>query len=114
MTPERFTWLVLSDGSERKLYRVTAAADRAPLRYTLSAKATGLSLDKDDFLAWFVTRTRGTTAFVQSEPLPIALQPLIDWSGAPPALAPGMLRPVAGTGETVAGGGMLASGRPSR
>src|SRR6185437_14912606 len=111
VTPERFTWLVLSDGAERKLYRVTAASDRAPLRYTLSAKATGLSLDKDDFLAWFVARTRGTTAFVQSEPLPIALQPLIDWSGAPPALAPGMLRPVAGSGETVAGGGMLAAGQ---
>jgi hypothetical protein len=110
-SPERFAWLVLSDGSERKLYRVTAAADRAPLRYTLSAKATGLSLDKDDFLKWFVDRTRGTTAFVQSEPLPTALQPLVDWSGAPPALGPGMLRPVAGSGETVAGGGMLASGQ---
>ncbi|MBN9559408.1 MAG: putative baseplate assembly protein [Alphaproteobacteria bacterium] len=110
-SPERFAWLVLSDGSERKLYRITAAADRAPLRYTLSAKATGLSLDKDDFLKWFVDHTRGTTAFVQSEPLPIALQPLIDWSGAPPALASGMLRPVAGSGEAVAGGGMLASGQ---
>ncbi len=109
--PERLTWLVLSDGSQRNLYRVTAASDRAPLRYTLSAKATGLKLDKDDDLQWFVARTRGTTAFVQSEPLPIALQPLIDWSAAPPALGPGMLRPVAGSGELVAGGGMLASGQ---
>ncbi|HEX3350154.1 MAG TPA: hypothetical protein VHS58_18850, partial [Acetobacteraceae bacterium] len=109
--PERFTWLVLSDGTTRKLYRVNGASDRAPVRYTLSSKATGLSLDTDVFLPWFVQRTRETTAFIHSEPLAIALQPLIDWTGAPPALGPGMLRPVASTSETVAGGGMLVSGQ---
>ncbi len=109
--PERFTWLVLSDGRERRLYGVQAAADRAPLRYTLSAKATGLRLDRDDYLAFFVARTRATTAFIDSEPLVIAPQPLTDWAGAPPNLGPGMLRPVAGSAETVAGGAMLAAGQ---
>jgi hypothetical protein len=109
--PERFTWLVLSDGKERRLYRVLAAADRAPLRYTLSSKATGLRLDRDDYLAWFVARTRATTAFIDSEPIAIAPQPLIDWTGAPPNPGPGMLRPVAGSGETVVGGAMLIAGQ---
>ncbi|HYM73663.1 MAG TPA: putative baseplate assembly protein [Stellaceae bacterium] len=109
--PERFTWIVLSDGKERRLYRALAAADRAPLRYTLSSKATGLRLDRDDYLAWFVARTRLATAFIDSAPLAIALQPLIDWAAAPPSLGPGMLRPVAGSGETVAGGATLAAGQ---
>ena len=52
-SPERFTWLVLSAGKERRLYQVLAAADRAPLRYTLSSKATGLKLDRDDYLRLF-------------------------------------------------------------
>jgi hypothetical protein len=110
--PERFTWIVLTDGKQRRLYRALAAADRAPLRYTLSAKATGLKLDRDDYLPWFIARTRLTTAFIDSEPLAIAAQPLIDWSGAPPSLGAKMLRPVAGTGETVQGGAMLLGGQP--
>ena len=109
--PERFTWAVLSAGRERRLYQVLAAADRAPLRYTLSAKATGLKLDHDDYLAYFVARTRLTTAFVQSEPLPIAPQPLMAWTNGPPSLAPGMLQPIAGSGVTVQGGALLAAGQ---
>ncbi|HTW25836.1 MAG TPA: putative baseplate assembly protein [Acetobacteraceae bacterium] len=121
--PERFAWLVLSRAGSRlsrrrraagqhpppirRLYRILAAADRAPLRYTLSAKATGLTLDADAGVADFVTVTRAVTAFVQSEPLAIAEQPII---GALDgfALGPGALTPVAGSGMTVLGGGQLA------
>lgn len=109
--PERFSWVVLTSNRERHLYRILAAADRAPVRYTLSAKATGLSLDTDDALPWFVARTRRTTVFIGSEPLAIVEQPLIDWPSGPGILGPGMLRPVAGSGETVVGGGLLESGR---
>ena len=94
----------------RQLYRVMSAADHAPLRYTLSAKATGLLLDTDTGLAAFVHDTRGTTAFVQSEPLVVPEQPIVDaFEGH--ALGPGMLTPVAGSGMTVLGGGMLAAGQ---
>jgi hypothetical protein len=109
--PERFSWVVLSSGTERRLYAILAAADRAPVRYTLAAKATGLSLDTDDGLPWFVAHTRQTTVFIGSEPLTIVSQPLLDWPNTPPALGPGMLRPVAGTAETVTGGGWLVSGQ---
>jgi hypothetical protein len=94
----------------RQLYRVLATADRAPLRYTVSAKATGLTLDSDTGLADFVADTRGTTAFVQSEPLTISEQPIVDaFDGH--ALGPGMLTPVAGTAMTILGGGTLAPGQ---
>jgi hypothetical protein len=94
----------------RRLYRVLTTADRAPLRYTVSAKATGLGLDTDTGLAEFVAGTRGTTAFVQSEPLTIPEQPIVDaFDGY--ALGPGMLTPVAGTGMTIVGGGTLAAGQ---
>ena len=99
---------------ERRLYRVLAAADRAPLRYTLSAKATGLTLDtRLSGSRGSSPRTRLTTVFIGSEPLAIAPQPLIDWRAPhrPGSLAPGMLRPVAGSGETVAGGAMLVAGQ---
>lgn len=110
-SPERFTWLVLSAGKERRLYQVLAAADRAPLRYTLSSKATGLKLDRDDYLPYFVARTRLTTVFIDSEPLAIAPQPLIAWSAGPPNLAPNMLQPITGAGVTLAGGALLATGQ---
>jgi hypothetical protein len=119
--PERFSWLVLSRGRQpraghpprpfRRLYRITAAADRAPLRYTLSGKATGLNLDTDERLAGFVAVTRETTAFIQSEPLTIAEQPIVVAQIDGHALGPGMLKPVYGTAETVLGGGTLAAGQ---
>ena len=109
--PERFCWVVLTDGKERQIYRVLAADDRAPLRYTLSAKATGLALDRDGYLDRFVRRTRSTTVFLGSTPLAVATQPLVSWANAPPALAPGMLRPVAGSGDAVVGGATLAAGQ---
>ena len=110
--PERFTWVILSEGrKERRLYQVLAAADRAPLRYTLSAKATGLRLDRDDYLPYFVARTRLTTVFIDSEPLTIALQPLIAWAAGPPNLGPGMLQPIAGSGATLSGGALLVAGQ---
>ncbi|MGH7062542.1 MAG: putative baseplate assembly protein [Stellaceae bacterium] len=112
--PERFSWLVLSfpdaHSNFRKLYRIVRAADRAPLRYTLSFKTTSLTLDTDNDLDVFVKATRQTTAFVQSEPLVVAEQPLI----APidgHALGSGTLTPVAGDGATVLGGGMLNLGQ---
>jgi Baseplate J-like protein len=94
----------------RQLYRVLTTADRAPLLYTVSAKATGLNLDTDDGLAAFVSDTRGATAFVQSEPLIIPEQPIID-SFDGHTLGPGMLTQVAGTGIVVAGGGTLTVGQ---
>ena len=48
--------------------------------------------------------------FVQSEPLPIAPQPLMGANG-PPNLAPGMLLPIAGSSVTVKGGALLAAGQ---
>ena len=94
----------------RQLYRVMSAANHAPLRYTLSAKATGLLLDTDTGLAAFVHDTRGTTAFVQSEPLVVPEQPIVDaFEGH--TLGPGMLTPVAGSGMTILGGGRLAAGQ---
>lgn len=110
-SPQRFTWVVLSDGRERRLYQALAAADRAPLRYTLSAKATGLSLDRDTGLAYFVSRTRQVTAFLSAQPLAIAPQPLIAWTAGPPLLAPGMLEPVCLSGVTLAGGALLTAGQ---
>ena len=110
-SPQRFTWVVLSDGRERRLYQALAAADRAPLRYTLSAKATGLSLDRDTGLADFVSRTRQVTAFLSAQPLAIAPQPLIAWTAGPPLLAPGMLEPVCLSGVTLAGGALLTAGQ---
>ncbi len=112
--PERFQWLVLSYGQlpnpERHLYRVVAAADRAPLRYALSGKATGLNLDSDKHVATFVAKTRATTAFVQSDTLAIVEQPIVaDVDGF--ALGPGTLKPVAGAQETVSGGGALVPGQ---
>jgi hypothetical protein len=113
--PERFSWLVLSRGRQphpfRRLYRVKAAADRAPLLYTLSSKATQLILDIDDRLAGFVAATRETTAFVQSEPLAIVEQPIITAQIDGHAIVPGMLTPAYGTGETVLGGGTVAVGQ---
>jgi hypothetical protein len=113
--PERFSWLVLSRGHQprpfRRLYRITAAADRAPLLYTLSSKATQLSLDTDDRLAGFVAATRETTAFIQSEPLAIVEQPITAAQIDGHAIAPGMLTPVRGSAEKVLSGGTLAVGQ---
>ncbi len=113
-SPDQFAWLVLSRARTlhpvRKLYLITAAADHAPLLYALSGKATGLTLDTDEFLEWFVTDTRETTAFVQSEPLAIAEQPIFGTVDGY-ALGPGMLKPVAGTSEIVLGGGTLVIGQ---
>ena len=112
--PERFSWLVLSfpdaHSNFRKLYRIVRAADRAPLRYTLSSKATSLTLDTDSDLDLFVKATRQTTAFVQSEPLAVAEQPLVAAIDGY-ALSLGTLTPVVGDGETVLGGGMLSVGQ---
>ncbi len=106
--PERFTWIVLSLGSTRRLYGVTQAYDRSPRKYTLTTKVTELMLDDDSSRSWFVMGSRSTTAFVQSEPLAIAPQPLTTWDDT--ALDFAALAPVAGTTLRVAGAVQLAQG----
>jgi hypothetical protein len=108
--PGDFSWVVLSNGTYRKLYRILSTQDLTPRNYTLTGKATRLALDHDDDRGWFVYYTRSSTAFVQSDPLTIAPQPMTAWNGgyATPA---GMLTPVEGTSVLVDGGGMLSDGQ---
>lgn len=105
-------WMVLALKTFRQLYRITSVADVVPLRYTLSGKATELTLDSNAYLNWLVGLTREATAFVQSEALPLAGQPVTAWS--PPVacqLATGVLAPVEGSVLDVVGGTTLVEGQ---
>lgn len=106
--PERFAWVVLSLGTTRRLYGVTRAYDRSPRKYTLTTKVTELVLDDDTSRSWFVTGSRSATAFVQSEPLAIARQPLTAWTGV--TLGHTTLAPVADETVRVAGAVQLRQG----
>jgi Baseplate J-like protein len=106
--PQKFTWIVLSLGTTQRLYGVTQAYDRSPRSYTLTSKATELILDDDTSRSWFVTGSRSAVAFVQSEPLAIAPQPLTAWSDT--ALDRSVLAPVAGDAIRVAASVPLAQG----
>jgi hypothetical protein len=109
------SWIVLSDllrnnnlhrlTPHRNLYGIKQVSDSSPMMYTLTSKTTELILDTDLNLAQFVQQTRNVVAYVQSEELPIAEQPLMDWQ-------PGLPLPVERTSLVVAGGGRLTEQQP--
>lgn len=58
------------------LYQIKGVSSLTRADYGMSGKVTRLSLDKSDLLGMYYAGTRVSTAFAQSEVLPIAEQPL--------------------------------------
>jgi hypothetical protein len=100
-------WVVLTNASETAFYQITAATEANPVAYALSSKVTQLTLSSGTSLAGtanlgtFVTATRSTTAYVQSELLTPASLPR---TLAINLLQPGMIVPVQGSVLALAGG----------
>lgn len=111
--PAQYSWVALSAGMSEAIYRIDATSEVTPLptRYTLSSKATRLSLDSDASLAdVFIPATRVTSAFVQSELLDIPEQPILPAAGDY-AWQDGTLAPVVGSQLSVVGGARLVAGQ---
>lgn len=68
------SWLVLKQGNTAHAYQVTAANEVSLSDYTLSAKVSRLTLDRDGGFATF--RIRRTTVHAQSEELSLARLPI--------------------------------------
>jgi hypothetical protein len=124
-------WIVLmADGGQPQFYQVTSVAEGAFDLYAVSSRATQVTLNAPDgtaastALTNFVKQLRSTVAFVQSESLAVAAQPVTqtsidngtgDGSGSGTAasqtLQAGMLTPVFGSKVEVSGGQRLTAGR---
>jgi hypothetical protein len=122
---DKLQWAVLASGGSTAFFQIESVTETNPALYTLSAKTTKLtfstgkgldadaSLNLDQLLTNFVTATRSTTAFVQSELLPLAEIPLTAWAlTSTYSLTPGMLAPVTGSVLTLRGGQWITSGQP--
>jgi hypothetical protein len=113
VTKEFDSWIVLSRLPDRNLYRVDTVSESSLKNYTLTSKTTLLTLDTELNLARFVRETRDVVAFVQSELLQVADQPLTDWDlSTTYRLQAELLRPVEGTSLEIAGGDRLADLQP--
>lgn len=72
-------WLVLANGTMRRLYRVQRAEETGRAAFGLSGRATAATLDTADGLGLFAGASyRGTAALAGSESLTPAEAPLID------------------------------------
>ena len=70
------SWIVLSIPEYQELYRVTEAAEASQANFTLTAKATRLTLAGEN-LSLYDEKRRETVVFAQSELLAIAETPLL-------------------------------------
>jgi hypothetical protein len=71
------SWIVLALPSFHYLYKITSVSESSPKLYTLTARTTQLTLDKDTFLAFqFQNALRSVAVFAQSEELSFAEVPL--------------------------------------
>jgi hypothetical protein len=117
-------WIVLTnDAGAQWFYQVSAVTEGAFARYAISAKATELTLNAPAASQAFTNLSkfagenlRGAVAFVQSESLPVAQQPLTESvldasTDAGPFLQDGILAPVSGLSVDVIGGQRLTAGR---
>ncbi|MBK5124374.1 putative baseplate assembly protein [Burkholderia sp. R-69980] len=112
------TWIVLAQGTDRWFYQVNAVNEGSLALYTISSKATQLTLAAPagsralGKLATFQQSPRETAAFVQSESLAVSDQPYTQNQLATgEQLQAGMLAPVVGKSFEVGGGQRLAAGR---
>jgi hypothetical protein len=118
-------WLVLRGPQYLSFFQIQSASESNPKLYALSAKTTQLTLASGTVLVgdtaltlnqllWeFVQETRVTTAYVQSQLLPLANLPLTAWpeSNTYP-LATGMLAPTSGESILLAGLQAIADNSP--
>ena len=123
-------WIVLNSQATGPAYfQIQSVTESNPGLYALSAKTSqlvlssgyvlnpgmfpGLNSNLNDLLSLFVSLTRSTTAYVQSQLLPLANLPLTAWSesGAYP-LAAGMLAPASGDSILLAGLQPIADNSP--
>jgi hypothetical protein len=123
-------WIVLNSQATGPAYfQIQSVTESNPGLYALSAKTSqlvlssgyvlnpgmfpGLNSNLNDLLSLFVSLTRSTTAYVQSQLLPLANLPLTAWSesGAYP-LAAGMLAPASGNSILLAGLQPIADNSP--
>jgi hypothetical protein len=123
-------WLILTQPTMGPSYfQIQSASESNPGLYALSAKTSQLVLasadelnpgvfppnntDIDDVLTYYLTNTRSTTAYVQSQLLTFANLPLTAWpqSAAYP-LATGMLAPTSGQSMLLAGLQPIADNAP--
>ena len=118
-------WMILTGPEYTSFFQIKSASESNPGLYALSAKTTQLVLAAgtvlsgdphltfDDLINEFVEETRTTTAYVQSQLLPLANLPLTAW---PPSttypLAAGMLAPVSGSNIVLAGLQPIADNAP--
>ncbi len=108
-------WVVLTNASETAFYQITAATETNPVAYALSSKVTQLTLSSGTSIAGtaalgtFVTATRSTTVYVQSELLTPASLPR---TSASKLLQAGMVVPVQGSIVELAGGLGIAVNQP--
>ena len=119
--PNPLQWVVLTSGSgsavSTAVFQIKSASESNPASFALSAKTTLLTMtssavaspaslptDVNALLNTFVSNTRNTTAYVQSQLLTLANIPLTAWSqNATYPRANGMLAPVAGKTLTLTG-----------
>lgn len=112
------TWIVLAQGTNRWFYQVNAVNEGALARYTISSKATQLTLAAPrgsralNKLDTFEQSPRGVVAFVQSESLAVADQPHTQNKlSTGEQLEEDMLAPVVGKSFEIGGGQRLSAGR---
>jgi len=123
-------WLVLTNPVMGPSFlQIGSASESNPNLYALSAKTSqvvlinGYNLNSgvfppdntniDEILTYYIKNTRNTTAYVQSQLLPLANLPLTAWSqsGTYP-LATGMLAPTSGESILLAGLQAIADNSP--
>jgi hypothetical protein len=124
LDPAQFSWAALSVDGIDQVYRVDKVSEESPLRYMLSNKATKLALDSAIGLTradtsgnvvagtlvadTFVTATRRTSAFAQSELLDIPDQPILAVTNVL-SFQDGMIAPVGRSTLALLGGARLAA-----
>jgi hypothetical protein len=118
-------WMILTGPKYTSFFQIKSASESNPHLYSLSAKTTQLVLAAgtvlagdphlgfDDLINEFVEETRTTTAYVQSQLLPLADLPLTAWPlSTTYPLATGMLAPVSGSNVVLAGLQPIADNAP--
>jgi hypothetical protein len=80
------SWVVLSDGINLELYKITEAVEDGRTGFTLTTKSTRLRLDGEDLDKDFGSRVRATTVWGGADEVPIARARVTDDVGGPAQL----------------------------
>lgn len=127
-TPALLQWVAMVTGSTVGVFQIAAVSESNPALYALTAKTTQLTMasgaiqvtstessfpSADTLLESFVSATRSTTVYAQSQLLTLANLPLTAWaeSGSYP-LAAGMLAPTMGQSILLTGLQPIADNAP--